>query len=78
VLVGEEVTLQIDAERKDVDALLDYRRRAPGVRMALPTHEHFVPVIATLGAAAGDASAAQFPIEGFMGGSFTRRSVQYG
>ena len=24
-------------ERKDVDALLDYRRRAPGVRLALPT-----------------------------------------
>ena len=31
--------------RRDVDALLDYRARAPGVRQALPTHEHFVPVI---------------------------------
>ena len=30
--------------RRDVDALLDYRERAPGVRQALPTHEHFVPV----------------------------------
>src|SRR5665213_2460230 len=28
--------------RRDVDALLDYRERAPGVRQALPTHEHFV------------------------------------
>ena len=31
--------------RRDVDALLDYRARAPGVRQALPTHEHFVPVL---------------------------------
>jgi 4,5-DOPA dioxygenase extradiol len=65
--------------RKDVDALLDYRRRAPGVRMALPTPEHFVPVLVALGAAADDpAEAVQFPIEGFWGGSATRRSVQFG
>ena len=66
-------------ERKDVDALLDYRRRAPGVRLALPTPEHFVPVLVALGAAADDpAGAVQFPIEGFWGGSATRRSVQFG
>jgi 4,5-DOPA dioxygenase extradiol len=66
-------------ERKDVDALLDYRRRAPAVRMALPTPEHFVPVLVALGAAADDAAATvQFPIEGFWGGSATRRSVQFG
>ncbi|HEX4419329.1 MAG TPA: class III extradiol ring-cleavage dioxygenase, partial [Kofleriaceae bacterium] len=49
--------------RHDVDALLDYRARAPGVRESLPTHEHFVPVIVAAGAA-GD-SAVQFPITGF-------------
>ena len=66
-------------ERRDVDALLDYRRRAPGVRLALPTPEHFVPVLVALGAAAEDpAEAVQFPIEGFWGGSATRRSVQFG
>jgi 4,5-DOPA dioxygenase extradiol len=66
-------------ERKDVDALLDYRRRAPGVRLALPTPEHFVPVLVALGAAADDPGAAvQFPIEGFWAGSATRRSVQFG
>jgi len=65
--------------RKDVDALLDYRRRAPGARLALPTPEHFVPVLVALGAAADDpAAAVQFPIEGFWGGSATRRSVQFG
>ena len=65
--------------RKDVDALLDYRQRAPGVRLALPTPEHFVPVLVSLGAAADDPGAAvRFPIEGFWGGSATRRSVQFG
>jgi len=65
--------------KKDVDALIDYRRRAPGVRQALPTPEHFVPVLVALGAAADDpAAAVRFPIEGFWGGSATRRSVQFG
>jgi 4,5-DOPA dioxygenase extradiol len=63
--------------RRDLDALLDYRARAPGVREALPTHEHFVPVIVAAGAA-GDA-APTFPITGFWwGGAMTRRSVQFG
>jgi 4,5-DOPA dioxygenase extradiol len=63
--------------RRDVDALLDYKQRAPGVHDALPTHEHFVPVIVAAGAA-GD-SPARFPITGFWwGGAMTRRSVQFG
>jgi len=65
--------------RRDVDALLDYRERAPGVRQALPTHEHFVPVIVSMGAAIDDASAtARFPITGFAYGTATKRSVQLG
>jgi 4,5-DOPA dioxygenase extradiol len=63
--------------RRDLDALLDYRRKAPGVEMALPTHEHFVPVVAAIGAA--DDEPVSFPITGFMAGSgLTRRSVQFG
>jgi 4,5-DOPA dioxygenase extradiol len=66
-------------QRRDADALLDYRTRAPGVRMALPTHEHFVPVITALGSAIDDPSAAaRFPITGFVYGTGTRRSVQFG
>jgi len=64
--------------RRDVDALLDYRARAPGVALALPTHEHFAPVVAALGAAADQAGPVTFPISGFRGGSLTRRSVQFG
>lgn len=63
--------------RRDVGALLDYRVRAPGVRDALPTHEHFVPVIVAAGAAEA-ATDISFPITGFWwGGTFTRRSVQF-
>ena len=65
--------------RRDVDALLDYRERAPGVHQALPTHEHFVPVVVAAGAAIDDSHAtARFPITGFAYGTATRRSVQFG
>ncbi len=64
--------------RRDVDALVDYRRRAPAVQQALPTHEHFVPVVVAMGAAAGSSGPVTFPITGFYGGSLTRRSVQFG
>src|SRR5688572_7558546 len=39
-------------ERNDVDALLDYQQKGPGSRIALPTREHFVPLLVSLGAAA--------------------------
>ncbi|HVZ86609.1 MAG TPA: class III extradiol ring-cleavage dioxygenase [Polyangia bacterium] len=65
--------------RRDVDALLDYRQRAPGVQQALPTHEHFVPVVTALGSAIDDPGALPtFPIVGFTYGSATRRSLQLG
>lgn len=64
--------------RGDVDALLDYRKRAPGAAMSLPTVEHFVPAIVAQGAASVSPDSVRFPIEGFWMGSFTRRSVQFG
>jgi 4,5-DOPA dioxygenase extradiol len=65
-------------ERRDVGALLEYRARAPGVRMALPTHEHFVPVIVAMGASEDEPNAAKFPITGYHWSSLTKRSVQWG
>jgi 4,5-DOPA dioxygenase extradiol len=63
--------------RRDADALIDYRRRAPGARLALPTQEHFVPVLPALGASIEDADTVKFPITGFAYGAFTRRSVEF-
>lgn len=61
----------------DVDALLDYKAKAPGVDIALPTHEHFVPLLVALGAS--DLKAApKFPIDGFWLSTLSRRSVQLG
>src|SRR5579884_590427 len=64
--------------RKDADALLDYRAKAPAVKIALPTQEHFVPSIVTMGASDGKAEPVSFPITGFVGGPHTKRSVQFG
>lgn len=64
--------------RQDVDALLDYRQLAPGVGMALPTHEHFVPVIAAAASAVEEPGPVSFPITGYNFGSLTKRSVQFG
>jgi 4,5-DOPA dioxygenase extradiol len=64
--------------RSDTDALLDYKSKAPNVTTALPTHEHFAPVLVSAGAASDRIEPIQFPITGFMAGSFTRRSVQFG
>jgi 4,5-DOPA dioxygenase extradiol len=65
-------------EARDVDALVHYRERAPGVRVALPTHEHFVPVAVALGASIDTREPVSFPITGYAYGSMTKRSVQFG
>ncbi|CUI05528.1 Putative cytoplasmic protein [Janthinobacterium sp. CG23_2] len=62
--------------RRDLDALLDYRWRAPSVSRALPTHEHFAPLFVALGAAA-NLTALSFPITGFAAGAMSKRSVQF-
>ncbi len=64
---------------RDHDSLLDFMARGPAAEVALPTTEHFVPVIVAAGAADA-ADAISFPITGFWGagGSFTRRSVRFG
>ena len=63
--------------RRDADALVDFMQKGPGARLALPTVEHFVPLLVAAGAAA-DGEPVQFPITGFWMGSLTRRSVQFG
>jgi 4,5-DOPA dioxygenase extradiol len=46
--------------------------------MALPTHEHFVPLLVALGASLGKDEEVKFPITGNWLGGLTKRSVQFG
>ncbi len=65
--------------RLDVDSLVDFRARAPGVELALPTWEHYAPLLVAVGALGGERPAVSFPITGYwMDSAFTKRSVQFG
>jgi 4,5-DOPA dioxygenase extradiol len=63
--------------RRDVDSLLDYRQRAPAVRYAHPTVDHFIPLFVALGASLDDDGAAsRTAIDGVWLGN-SKRSVQF-
>ena len=65
--------------RFDIDALLDFRASAPAARTALPTWEHYAPVLVAAGAVVDEHPLSTFPITGWwMDGAFTKRSVQFG
>jgi len=64
--------------RFDVDALMDFQVRAPAAKMALPTWEHYAPVLVAAGAVGDRRPRTSFPITGFwLEGAFTKRSVQF-
>jgi 4,5-DOPA dioxygenase extradiol len=66
-------------QRLDLDALADFQARAPQARMALPTWEHYAPLLVVAGAIADERPLVTFPITGWwMNGAFTKRSVQFG
>lgn len=62
--------------RGDVDALLDYRRRAPGLPYAHPTVDHFVPLFVALGAGIEHPDRAKTVIDGYFLG-LSKRSLQF-
>jgi 4,5-DOPA dioxygenase extradiol len=65
--------------RHDIDALLDFQARAPAARLALPTWEHYAPLLVALGAIGTERPRVSFPITGWwMDSAFTKRSVQLG
>ncbi|CNE05687.1 extradiol ring-cleavage dioxygenase III subunit B [Mycobacterium tuberculosis] len=61
----------------DVDALLDFRAKAPAARIAHPRTEHFAPLFVALGADAEDASDRRAVIDGYWLG-LAKRSFQFG
>jgi len=65
--------------RLDFDALVGFQHRAPAAKMALPTWEHYAPVLVAAGAVADARPHTTYPITGWwMDGAFTKRSVQFG
>ncbi len=61
--------------RGDVDTLMNYLKRAPGMPYSHPTVEHFVPAFITLGAASNPEAPVTTTIEGWMWG-LSKRSFQ--
>ncbi|TDB79470.1 dioxygenase [Actinomadura sp. KC216] len=65
----------------DVDALLDFRAKAPAADIAHPRTEHFAPLFTALGAGVeshtGDASERRSVIDGYWFG-LAKRSFQFG
>lgn len=59
----------------DVDALVDYRRKAPSADIAHPTADHFVPLLLTLGASTEPGRAATTVIDRMVFGN-SIRSIQ--
>ena len=62
-------------DRGDVDALFDFRTKAPGMPFAHPTVEHFAPLFVTLGAVARPEDAPSYAIEGYAYG-LSKRSFE--
>lgn len=64
--------------RFDVNGLKNFQSRAPDAAQALPTWEHYAPLLVCAGAASDCVPKVTFPIAGFwMDGAFTKRSVQF-
>jgi 4,5-DOPA dioxygenase extradiol len=65
--------------RFDVEALERFETVAPAAHLALPTWEHYAPLLVAAGAAADHPGPVSFPITGFwLEGAFTKRSVRFG
>ena len=63
-------------EKRDDNALADWRNAAPDALQAHPSAEHYRPLVVAAGAARD--SAASFPLTGFEHGTISRRCVQFG
>jgi 4,5-DOPA dioxygenase extradiol len=62
---------------RDVEALVDYRRRAPHAERAHPTEEHYLPLLVAVGASA-DTDAPQLVEGGMTYGVLSMDSFAFG
>lgn len=62
--------------KSDVDALLDWQKKAPAARTSHPTVEHFVPLLIAAGARR-EADVATYPLSGFDGVAASNRCVTF-
>jgi 4,5-DOPA dioxygenase extradiol len=60
---------------RDIDALLDFERKAPAARIAHPTTDHFVPLFVSLGAVIDAPYASKTVIDGYLWG-LSKRSFE--
>jgi 4,5-DOPA dioxygenase extradiol len=63
--------------RRDDEALMDYRNRAPYAERAHPTEEHYLPLLVALGASAPDEIRTQIP-GGMTHGVLSMDSFSFG
>jgi 4,5-DOPA dioxygenase extradiol len=61
---------------RDLDALLDFERKAPGARLAHPRTEHFAPLFVALGASIDTMTDERSVIDGYWYG-LSKRSWQF-
>lgn len=61
--------------RGDVDALVDFEKRAPAPKLAHPTDEHYLPLV--FAAAAGEGRAPLSKVEGFEFGGLSERGLEW-
>lgn len=64
-------------QSRDHEALIDYPRLDPQVQLAIPTPEHYLPLLYIAGLQADD-EAASFPVQGIDLGTISMLSVRMG
>jgi 4,5-DOPA dioxygenase extradiol len=61
--------------RGDIDTLMDFKHRAPGMPYAHPTTEHFAPLFVALGASIEPTANPTTQVDGYWYG-LSKRSLQ--